>query len=182
MSNVLLEKVSSVQSLNKRLVVCENKTQIVGIDSVFPDSYYFSSVEFSDGQSISFGIITSVIGVAPKIFVSNDSGIVLVGFDRFVATIDRNGSVWSDYISVNGAVLDIIAVPDTAAVIVIDDIGALRLDLPNSERWYYSNQSLDSWTLTPGGLLKLEESEGGETIFLDVGTGRRQLLDRPFSS
>jgi hypothetical protein len=169
-SPLRLTEWESKAALTAHLEACGSRRVLVGVDAEAPKKFYSLSLP-SEAGPCEIGIVASFHGIEPGVIVLNEGRLAIIGLDQWVTAVDITTTtlVFRKYIL--GVFFEFIPLPVDDQVLVVHEIGALRLDANGIELWAVSTDIVDEFFLDGQGHLVLTEWDGGAKIFVNVDTG-----------
>ena len=142
---------------------------IVGQDAEAPRCFY-SFTPPNQGQSMRLGVWSSGLGPKPSLAVVGD-GTLVVGHDQAVTWV-RRGQRNETSVRLGGAFFEFIDLGDNDDLLVVHELGVLRIRPDGSTRWSVDTDLIQDWRFTPGGALLLTEMDRSGRTRIDVSVGR----------
>jgi len=144
---------------------------IVGSDAEAPRKFYSVDL-FFDSRSIRLGIICSGFGILPSIFTFKKNERILVGHDSAITCVNLDSLKLEFVRRLSGPFYEFIDSQSTEDVIILYELGILRLRLSGSLIWHTPTEVIENFRITDNGqqiILKLMDKNECEIVNLETG-------------
>jgi hypothetical protein len=146
----------------------------LGEDAEAPRLYYCVDAMRSDARVIAC-IISSGHGIDPVVALSADLFNVIIGHDCNISVIHVPTGDLASTTRVLGVVYDVLPLDDARSMIVVHEIGVLRLTLGGRILWSTATDVIEECRLLKGGgCLYVRTNAKCGAAYLDVETGQRR--------
>lgn len=139
---------------------------IIGREAESPRKFY--AVTCAELQS-PIGLVLTFHGIEPVVKVVGTSGTVLIGHDCTVTGVNVSGNVEFSF-PLEGVFFEFIDC-EKDRVIVIHELGALKLDSNGNCEWKVHTEIIQHFHIDPPGVLHLELMDADHRI-IDTSSGK----------
>ncbi len=137
------EKWESESALLAHLDTCESRTLGIGLDAEAPRAFY--SIEVGSGEKANeIGIILSWHGIAPSAVQLGNRRRLLVGHDASVTWIEFDSLRVASSRRLAGVFFEFLPVGRDDEIVVLHELGALRVDADGSVKWSVDTDVVES--------------------------------------
>ena len=133
-SSVRIREWESKSALVDHLEGCGLRKALVGVDAEAPRKFYSFSFPSSAGLC-EIGILASFHGIEPKVILLNEGKIAVIGLDQWLTGIDTIAATPAFRKRIDGVFYGFLPLPVGDQVIVVHELGALRIDSYGGELW-----------------------------------------------
>lgn len=144
---------------------------LIVADAEAPKKFYSFSFK-SDVGSCDIGIVATFHDVGPGVFFLNKGRIALIGLDEWLTGIDIKTANLIFRKNITGVFFGFIPLPTDEQVLVVHEIGALRVDARGNEVWSSETDMVGEFFLDEQGNLVIVEWDGGAKVIVNLETGR----------
>ena len=161
---------ASKSDLVDHLGGCDARTLVVGLDTEAPRAYHSFFVA-SDYGKREVGVITSGLGVDAAAVVIDGGRRVLVGHDAWVTCVDVEALAVLTRQRLGGVFFDFVAVDGDEEIVIIHELGALRVDGDGAVKWSVDTDVVEDSTTDANGNLILNVADGLRLV-VSLASGR----------
>ena len=157
-------------ALITHLEACEARTVVIGFNAEAPRAYYSFSVASSHGQG-EIGVISSSLGINAAAVLIDGGRRVLVGHDTWITWVDVETLTVVTSGRVGGVFFDFLPLDRDAEIIVLHELGALRVDANGVVKWSVDTDVVQDSSTDAKGNLILSVMDGPRLV-VSLESGR----------
>ena len=144
---------------------------IVGEDAEAPREYYtFSMAEV--GLPLKIAVISSGLGSQPAALLLRKIDRAVVGYDCSLAWIDTVTASNAATTRLNGVFFEFLPTGSDEEIVVIHELGAIRLKKDGAEVWFVDTDIVEGFTLDQAGNLLLAVADQAAKLHVEMTSGR----------
>lgn len=167
---IAIEALDSKAALLSALSKAGPNQLLVGENSEAPRSFYYFECQF-EGRRLGVGVISSGLGTLPAGLLMDHGRTILVGSDCSLTSIDVARAVSQATCALGGVFFEFLMLATDEEVVVVHELGALRVDAKCCVRWSVSTDILESAQVSAEGTLVLAEMDSERAMTLSLSTG-----------
>lgn len=160
----------SKSELRAHLDALARPTIVVGDAAESPRRFYSCLVDAPDGP-VEIGLISTHHGPLPAMVMLDHGRILLVGHDLCLTWIRLVEPAIVLERQLDGVFYEFLPVGRDDAVVVLHELGALRVDASGCEAWRVSTDVVGDFRVDESGDLVLSMMEQSQTIAVSLETG-----------
>lgn len=169
-THVPMNKWESKASLLAHISNSQMPTILIGIDAEAPRDFY-SCVISSESNVVEIGIVSSGLGITPRIITLYNEEIAFVGHDTWLTAINVSNLRLIFKKKLNGVFYEFVPINSDDEVIVLHELGAIRIDGVGKEKWAVNTDIVETYALDGSGHMILTVMELG-TVTVDIESGK----------
>jgi hypothetical protein len=163
----------SKSALLAHLGDCKPRSLVIGLDAEAPRTYASFSIATNHGQG-ELGVISSGLGTDVAAVLMHDGRRALVGHDTWLTWIDVQALTLVTSQRLGGVFFEFLPVDGDAEIVVLHELGALRVDASGAVKWSVDTDVVEDWSTDAKGNLILEVMDATRfVISLDSGAVSR---------
>ena len=144
-------------------------TLILGMEAEAPTKYYSLQLKRTGGE---IGIISSGLGTKPSAIFDIKSNMIIVGYDLMVVGINLDSYTVMFKKALNGVFYEFILIDNEQSIIVIHELGAIRLRLTGETDWSVDTDIVYNFLIDDVGNLKINTLYELTEFIINVKTGQ----------
>lgn len=144
------KKWDSKSELHAHLEEIGHRTLIVGLTAESPRDFFSFSI-MSEFGAAEIGVFSSGLGIAPSIVVLDSGQRALVGHDMWLTWIDLQSLSIMKSQRFDGAFYEFLSIDCDDEIIVLHELGALRVDAQGSIKWTVDTDVVEDSRVDPHG-------------------------------
>jgi hypothetical protein len=141
----------------------------LGLDAEAPRVYCSFAIN-SLGTLDEIGVISSGVSSDVAALLHADSQRIVVGHDTRVTWIDGKGGAVASSRPLGSAFFEFIAVERDNEIVVLHELGAIRIDLAGSTKWSVDTDVVEESRIDAAGNLVLKTMDG-PTLVVSMTSG-----------
>jgi len=153
----------SKSSLLAHLDTREPRNLVVGLDAEAPRAYYSFSIATNHGRG-EVGVISSALGTDVAAVLMEGGRRVLVGHDRWITWVDVQMLAVISSQRLGGAFFEFLPVEGDDEIVVLYELGALRVDASGSVKWSVDSDIVENSSTDTNGNLILNVMAGPRLV------------------
>ena len=134
----------SRSALQAHLDASERPTLLVGQKAEAPCAYYSFSATSSHGRA-NIGLISSGLGIGPVAVFLHQERRMLVGHDTWLTWISMEPLTIASSRCLYGVFYEFLPIERDDEIVVIHQIGALRVDVSGQVKWSVDTEIIQGW-------------------------------------
>lgn len=162
-SPVPIRRWESKSVLLAHLAASEARTLLVGLAAEAPRAYDSFSVASSQGPA-QIGVMSSGLGADPAAVLLDSDRRLLVGHDALVTWIDLEPLSVASSRRLGGVFFEFLPVDRDDEIVVLHELGALRVDASGSVRWSIDTDVVEDSNTDGRGNLLLRVMDGQKLV------------------
>jgi hypothetical protein len=172
MTNIGLQEWESESALRSHLGRLEDRVLLVGASAPSPTRFYSCSLETGVGTT-ELGILSSNLGPKPTVLQLDRDAVALVGHDVWITWVNvAERTVLTDLL-LGGAFYEFQPVDRRDEVLVLHELGALRIDARGREIWRIDTDVVEDFRVDVSGNLILSTMDRSSPMAVSTKSGAR---------
>ncbi len=168
-SGIVLTEWESEAALCDRLRSSQSVSVLIGRKAEAPQKFY-SLKALRVGSTLEVGVLSSGLGVPPTGVILNDDSKLLVGHDFWLTCVDTVSAAIIFEKRFGGVIYEVLTYRQDS-IIVIHELGAVRLNVEGAEKWTVETEIIEKSCIN-GDKLVLKELDVERELIVDVESGR----------
>lgn len=169
MTLVATKKWESRMALHSYLSASGTPTLIIGATVEAPRAFY--SFEVSAVGILQVGLYSSGLGSEPAMALLDGGHRAIVGHDAWVTWIDCSNPAVVASRRLSGVFFEFLSVDRDDQVVVLHELGALRIDSRGIESWTVDTEVIEDWHVDARGNLVLRIMDQVPRVLVSLDTG-----------
>lgn len=169
MDTLTIEEWESKTALNSHLQASGKESFLIGKD-VEASRKFFSFTYESELGDFEIGILSSDLGIKPSGIILKDSKTIIIGHDTFLTGIDLTHNNISFTKTLDGVFYEFVSSGADDHIIVIHELGALKIDYTGLEQWSVSTDIVSDFFID-NNKLSLRMMDDDTVFIINIESG-----------